>query len=87
MTKVLNSLLVVLVLWAIPQTVWAVEPLDWKTHGLGALVIATIGAIILAKRNPRIESVHGHIFGFGIYFWVIMFTEAILYSIYYVTLR
>jgi uncharacterized membrane protein len=65
----------------------AAEPLDWKTHGLMAMVISIVTSIILVVRNKKLESVHAKIMVFGIYFWVIVFLEASLYGLYYGFIR
>ena len=70
-----------------PQLAFAAQRLEWKTHGLIALLLSTVGAIVLVKRNKDIQSTMGSIMGFGLYFWVIMFTLAIIYGALYALLR
>lgn len=68
----------------LPQWAWAKqEPLDWKTHGLIALTIAVVISVFLVMRNQRLDSKTAKIMVFGIYFWLIIFAQAILYGVYY----
>ncbi|NVJ49343.1 MAG: hypothetical protein HWE13_08450 [Gammaproteobacteria bacterium] len=83
-----HLILITLALSIMPQWLFAKqEPLDWKTHGLIALAIATLGAIGLVMRNKKLDTVTAKIMVFGVYFWLLVFAQAILYGIYYGTLR
>jgi hypothetical protein len=65
----------------------AAEPLDWKIHGVTALVIAIVLSIFFIKRNKELSSTTAKLMAFGVYFWVIIFAEAILYGAYYGLIR
>lgn len=72
-----------LMLWGLPSMAFSVEQLDWKTHGLVALSIAVLVSIGLIWRNKELNSVTARIMAFGVYFWVLVFFQAILYGLYY----
>lgn len=80
--------MVALFLLFLPSTVWAKqEPLDWKTHGLIALVIAITVSVVIVMRNKALDSKTAKIMVFGIYFWVFIFLQAVLYGLYYGLIR
>lgn len=84
----LGFIMLGVLLYALPSTVWAKqEPLDWKTHGLVALLIATVASVVIVIRNKALDTVTAKIMIFGIYFWVIIFFQAILYGLYYGLVR
>ncbi len=66
-----------------PSLALAVERLDWKTHGITALVIAVVGAMIWVRLNKNIQTTAGRIMGFGLYFWILVFLQAMLYGLMY----
>ncbi len=66
-----------------PSYAYAVEKLSWGTHGLMALSIATLVSIVLVARHKALTHWLGRILTFGLYFWVLIFFQAILYGIYY----
>jgi branched-subunit amino acid transport protein AzlD len=74
-------------LLVLPSAALAAEPLDWKTHGISALVIAVVVSLALVWRNKSLTSSTAKILMFGLYFWVTVFAEAILYGAYYGLLR
>ncbi len=76
-----------LLIMIMPSLAFAAEPLDWKTHGVAALIIAVIASLILIKKNKELSSITAKIMAFGVYFWVIVFAEAILYGAYYGLIR
>ncbi|WP_144392055.1 hypothetical protein [Pleionea sediminis] len=79
----LKAFFVVSLLWIVPSSMNAAEPLDWKTHGLIALTIAICLSVGLIWKNKELDTAPARIMAFGVYFWVIIFSQAILYGLYY----
>ncbi len=50
------------------------------------LAISIIGALILVSRNRSLDQRVTRIMMFGLYFWVLTFVQAIVYSLIYQTL-
>lgn len=82
-----HHLIVFLLVILMPSMAFAAEPLDWKTHGMAALVIAVVLSLFFIKRNKELSSTTAKMMAFGVYFWVIVFAEAILYGAYYGLIR
>lgn len=50
------------------------------------LLVSVFGSLFLVKRNPALDQRVSRILMFGLYFWVLTFVQAIIYSLVYQTL-
>ena len=48
------------------------------TVAVGVFLIAAIGGWLLQKQHPNLESTTIRIFVFGLYFWVLVFAQALI---------
>lgn len=50
------------------------------------LAVSIVGSIFLVKRNQSLDQRVAKIMMFGLYFWLLTFAQAILYSLIYQTM-
>ncbi len=81
--RIVTPLFLFTLLLLLPSTAFAAEPLDWKTHGVIAFLIAVSVSVFFIRRNKSYNTVTAKMMAFGVYFWVLIFLQAILYGIYY----
>ncbi|MGH8548888.1 MAG: hypothetical protein ACRERU_09865 [Methylococcales bacterium] len=56
------------------------------TSACAILAVSILGSFVLVKRNRALHQRVARIMMFGLYFWLLTFAQAILYSLVYQTI-